>query len=175
MTIGALTDLQHAPFEAAGSVVPRASAMALGFGGPTLALEAPVLGAASRASRSPDGVGCHSSTQDIGEPLSRGSSVAQLRAMLLGADGQYGPGDPRRQFGQHPFALDLIQGCRGAEIKTQLHPGIRGVDTLAAGTGSVAELLDELSRRHREAVRCTGARGNTQVIHPTSLSQCVAR
>src|SRR5690606_28943109 len=119
--------------------------------------------------------GCHGGAQDLGEPLSRGSTVAQLRAMLFGADREHRPGGPSRQLVQHSCALDVIQGCRLTEIETQLYPRVRGVDALSAGTGCMAELLDELSRRHDEPSRRTGSRGNTQVVHPTSLSQCALR
>ena len=134
-----------------------------------------MLRAAGRTRRTPDDLGSHGGAQGLGEPLPRGYSVAQLRAMLFGADREHCPGDPSRQLVQHSCALDIIQGRRGAEIETQLHPRVRGVDALSAGTGRMAELLDELSRPYGDAVRRTGSRGNTQVVHPTSLSQCALR
>lgn len=66
---------------------------------------------------------------------------------------------------QGALALAIVQRTRRAQIQAQLHPRIRRIDALPAGTRRVRKALDQLPRGHDEAVRAAGPSGNAQIVH----------
>ena len=73
---------------------------------------------------------------------------------------------------QGTLTLLLIQGGRGRQVQAELHPRVRGVDPLAAGTRRVRKALDQLPRGHDKAARAAGPSGNAQIVH---AFQCAPR
>lgn len=67
--------------------------------------------------------------------------------------------------------MDVTQCRCRTQIETELHTRIGGVDALTARAGGAGELLEQLSRRHRESAGCARAPGHVQVIHAISLPQ----
>lgn len=149
------------------SLGPGAPAVLLGLGAAAFSFETATARAVGGPGRSPDHRRHHGAAQECGETLSRRGAVLSLGAVLGGADGEHGAREPAGELIEGTCALRVAQRRRRGQVERELHPGVRGVDALAARAGGVGELLDQLTRRHPEAAGRAGARGHVQIVHTT--------
>lgn len=63
----------------------------------------------------------HGIAKQDGQSFPRGSSVASLGPVFGGADGERRARQPCGEPLEHKLALRIRQGCRGADVETELH------------------------------------------------------
>lgn len=91
--------------------------------------------------------------------------------MLGGINGQHAIDQARRESFLQAVALCIGQPGDRCDVQTELDPGIGRVDTLATRPRGVAEPFGQQVGRDVQAARQPGARGDVEVIHPSSVAR----
>ena len=94
---------------------------------------------------------CHRPAQHVGEPLFSGLAVLELAALLRCRDRQAAVLQPGDEPLDGPLPEVLGDARARRHVEDELHAGVGGVDTLAAGTAGSGELPCELVRGDDDA------------------------
>src|SRR5699024_3341621 len=158
------------------SVSPGAAALGLEPGAVLLGRPSTTPGATGGARGAPPRWwGSEGVAQQVRDPLACRPTVALLRSVLRGVDGEHGADEASPEAGERPLPLLLGQGTRATQVERELDPGVRGVHALTTRSARTREALGQLTRRDEQALRHSRPRRDTKIGHAPHHPSCGGR